>query len=1027
MWKDISKKVASLTNWKANLLQWKEKIIQLTYIMRDMCYVTDPKSRDHSGTAATDGEKTAEDKFMKASRVPRASLDSMNFARDPRLGTVTWTPESIQEVWSTMLHILGNITKISDPISHEIALSCVYEVVRVLVNAEEKLPLNTPAPIPVMKIFLPWLIEASVYDDRLIKGLLLAYRTLCVLFCRRQTISANSELNYLLAHFYRIIQMGLNNVKSEVIWEIIEDSLSIFSYDLPGVAVLIPDFLREIEVLCGPQTTVSPSVKQNALVIVNSLICYPNHFNGLEFPVVAQPKPYETKKENNLTAEDIREKISSILLAVLTNLNEHSSNTLLALCGGTVLLFEELHHPSVRANIVSKFVTAILECTDHVDDAISQTAAECLSSLTALYDKFCTLDKSLVVNIVTVLCDKVITLITQSGSKRENAVANLMFCLKDWLLAESNDLLSNKDIVSKVFQTIEYGLLGELVVPQIKSPKPPKEIAAAEKGPNPPTLKRDKPAKKGQNSANKIGAESYESLFDELKNSPIHGSFLIREAAEITLLQLLNQYNNFPSAGGAEVTGTQINDYDDSNAIHFVYNDLMVISLSEVQSANGKVARLLIRDSTGKYAWDSNLIYDDKETSNANTTANTNALAVTLPPPKADVAAAPAPAHTRKKGELLKFSENVNLSGTDMLGEVLSYLSETNSDFTPLADMMSNPNIVDAPTLETIKEKIKQLEEQHKQEEAFLTQLKNDEKAAKLSVLTKDSKLTPPMKFGNISASTFHLCRLFLSHLGFLGKEARKRLTLLGSEDSQRFMRSLKELDLLPGRELFKVGLIYVAPGQEDQRDILKNSGGSDLYSEFLRGIGWLVDLKTHPGFTGGLDRNLSTGKTAPYFATPSYEVMFHVPTLMPSNPQDEQQIDKKRHVGNDYTHIVWSEHKRDYKPTTISSNFNEAHIVVYPLPNGLFRVQIFRKERIAFFGPLLDGMIVNKKILCSLARQTSINASRRARSLTKGYQRPFPTRNAFIKEIIQRFKTEKSFEEFLTAIYPVKLETERK
>lgn len=43
--------------------------------------------------------------------------------------------------------------------------------------------------------------------------------------------------------------MGLNNVKSEVIWEIIENSTSIFSYDLPGVAVLIPDFLREIEVL----------------------------------------------------------------------------------------------------------------------------------------------------------------------------------------------------------------------------------------------------------------------------------------------------------------------------------------------------------------------------------------------------------------------------------------------------------------------------------------------------------------------------------------------------------------------------------------------------------------------------------------------------------------------------------------------------------------------------------------------------------------------------------------------------------
>jgi len=187
-----------------------------------------------------------------------------------------------------------------------------------------------------------------------------------------------------------------------------------------------------------------------------------------------------------------------------------------------------------------------------------------------------------------------------------------------------------------------------------------------------------------------------------------------------------------------------------------------------------------------------------------------------------------------------------------------------------------------------------------------------------------------------------------------------------------------------------------------------------------------MVDLKTHAGFMGGLDRiGISTGKIAPYYSTASFEVMFHAPTLMPSNPQDDQQIEKKKHVGNDFTHIVWSEHKRDYKPTTISSNFNEAHIVIYPLPNGLFRIQIFRKEKIPFFGPLLDGMVVNKKILCSLVRQTAINASRRARSLTKGYQRPFPTRNAFIKEIIQRFKTEKTFDEFLASLYPVKTEVE--
>lgn len=38
-----------------------------------------------------------------------------------------------------------------------------------------------------------------------------------------------------------------------------------------------------------------------------------------------------------------------------------------------------------------------------------------------------------------------------------------------------------------------------------------------------------------------------------------------------------------------------------------------------------------------------------------------------------------------------------------------------------------------------------------------------------------------------------------------------------------------------------KIGVIYVAEGQEDQREILRNSTASSLYNEFVRGLGWMV------------------------------------------------------------------------------------------------------------------------------------------------------------------------------------------
>ncbi len=42
-------------------------------------------------------------------------------------------------------------------------------------------------------------------------------------------------------------------------------------------------------------------------------------------------------------------------------------------------------------------------------------------------------------------------------------------------------------------------------------------------------------------------------------------------------------------------------------------------------------------------------------------------------------------------------------------------------------------------------------------------------------------------------------------------------------------------------REIMKAGIIYVGLGQEDQNEILKNESGSELYSEFVKGMGWMV------------------------------------------------------------------------------------------------------------------------------------------------------------------------------------------
>ena len=51
------------------------------------------------------------------------------------------------------------------------------------------------------------------------------------------------------------------------------------------------------------------------------------------------------------------------------------------------------------------------------------------------------------------------------------------------------------------------------------------------------------------------------------------------------------------------------------------------------------------------------------------------------------------------------------------------------------------------------------------------------------------------------------------------------------------------------------------------------------------------MELETHSGFMGGLQRNKSTGETAPYYATSTLEVIYHVATRMPSDTEEAKHI----------------------------------------------------------------------------------------------------------------------------------------
>ncbi|KAF0697084.1 Aste57867_12191 [Aphanomyces stellatus] len=272
------------------------------------------------------------------------------------------------------------------------------------------------------------------------------------------------------------------------------------------------------------------------------------------------------------------------------------------------------------------------------------------------------------------------------------------------------------------------------------------------------------------------------------------------------------------------------------------------------------------------------------------------------------------------------------------------------------------------------------------------------------------------------------MCRLFLGHVGILPNDvlaSHHHVQLL--DNGVKLERSLKHLDKAPSRETMKIGVVYVGPTQSTQQDILGNTSGSVEYEHFLMELGWEIDLASHRGFVGGLDVNpksLSNGTKTVYYSNSTSELIFHVVTMMPTKDSDPQQIDKKRHVGNDYVHVVWSDNMRAYSQSTITSNFNFVQVVIFPLKEpmyeGLYLIEVLTKPNVPLFGPLMTGMIVSRANLPELVRQTVMNANRACRQQTQWYMAPYTTRRKLIEEVVERYATEYSEKSMLTSLFKI-------
>ncbi|XP_061845394.1 ral GTPase-activating protein subunit alpha-2 isoform X4 [Colius striatus] len=888
---------------------------------------------------------------------------------------IGWHPDSAAVLWRRILGILGDVNNIQSPKIHAKVFGYLYELWYKLAKIRDNLAISvdnqsTPSPpvlIPPLRIFASWLFK--------------------------------DILNTVIKHCPP--------------W--------FFFLALPGFTMLIGDFITAAARVLSTDTLEAP--RSEAHTILGSLVCFPNIYQ--EIPLL---RPISEAGEIVAGTADVKCYLINILLKNATEEPSEAARCI-AICSLGVWICEELtqctNHPQVKEAINVIGVTLKFP-----NKLVAQVACDVLQLLVSYWQKLQKYESSLSRKITEILVATIAFLLPSAEYSSVEAdkkfIVSLLLCLLDWCMALPMKMLlepasagvledqhaSKAPLLDYIYRVLHCCVNGSSTYTQqshyVLSLA---DLSSSDYDPFLPlgNVKSSEPAQ--CHSSTDLG-----NLLTVAEEKRRRNLELIPLTARMVMTHLVNHLSHYPLSGGPAILHSLLsenhdNSYVDSSELSsdvfrspnlqlFVFNDSTLISYLQIpaekradaEGAAPSDVRVIVRDISGKYSWDGRILYGPLEGClPRQSTANTFEISGN-------------PGH--------HFSSHTDISqveeGEDALDQLLERIGNTSPECLlhpqrRLNEPAPPPFGMSCDEEDAITEALLR---QSAQEKEYILKSSSD-----LSMKVACQEEPRPAE----PQASFYFCRLLLNDLGMNSWDRRKSFHLL--KKNSKLLRELKNLDSRQCRETHKIAVFYIAEGQEDKCSILSNARGSQAYEDFVAGLGWEVDLSTHGGFMGGLQRNGSTGQTAPYYATSTVEIIFHVSTRMPSD-SDDSLTKKLRHLGNDEVHIVWSEHTRNYRRGIIPTDFGDVLIVIYPMKNHMFFIEIMKKPEVPFFGPLFDGAIVTAKLLPSLICATCINASRAVKSLIPLYQSFYEERALYLEAIIQNHKEVTTFEDFAAQVF---------
>ncbi|GAB1601381.1 ral GTPase-activating protein subunit alpha-1-like isoform X7 [Argonauta hians] len=972
-----------------------------------------------------------------------------------------WTPDVAVVLWRRMLGVLGNVNEIENTDIHTSVYKCLQGLMETMIKMRENLGVTldnqcSPAPpelIPPLAIFSSWLFECLQLPNKYKSSKLIAYQLLCQMFVRRDNTFLPLDS---LTHFYQALHLGLVSQEQDMVNVLVKHCGPwFFSAPLPGSTLLILDSIHAAGTIISSTDPETP--KTEAVALLGALICFPNHFGDLR---VLQPK---TLVCTQIAANEFKDLILDQLLKA-GKLDSVSSARCIALSSLGIFLYEELVHGTLHSKI-KEAINVLLIALKCSTKMVAKVASDMLMLLCDHVDTFLSylpdLPKKIIEAVALTVTEIMPSPDQPCSEDQKRLLESMLFTTVEWCMQMPMHLLlepteNEKSVLHKVFQVLNAAVTGQTTASLTRGSYSISDFTSE--------LDMDR---------TDLGNMSGSKLFppESLENNNVENpkglcpfdvpvkqeTDILKLAAKTLMTHLVNHLSHFPMGDGAAKLSSCVQEHHDlpefsandlkpeifqaTNVQFFVLNHQSLISFVElpaVSDSSGRsvtaglttaktVCRVIIRDLSGKYCWENSVLYGppwyQKETipqidkvesplvngpSNSSLHFSSDKMETepVVSPKQENCDSKPHGDLTPSPPEVVELPEGYT-PDSDNLDKLLQYIGFASPECLLMPGVPLN---IAAPIPERLSS----------QAEEMMTELVLQQKDAELDYYYQhkaDARMVAnPQMTTEIKdpVSPFQISRSLLDQLGLLSWERRCHFDLLKKSD--KLLRELKNLDSQKCRDTHKVAVIYVAEGQEDKHSILANCGGSKAYEDFVSGLGWEVDLEQHVGFLGGLQQNKTTGETAPYYANSTCEVIYHVSTRMPTGNDAAMHI-KMRHLGNDEVHIVWSEHSRDYRRNIIPTEFGDILIIIYPLPNGLFRIHINKKPDI-HFGPLFDGAIVNSKVLPCLVRATAINASRTKRALMPLYHSHYEERAKCLSNIIQKHIELTMFEDFAASVF---------